>query len=134
VESMKRKTSVAMSRPLAYHAEVQHGVAEMVLELESIGPQLDRVADDWVKGVDYGLGWVVKLLSAKYNATEGAFRVVDRALDLAGGFGIFRVSGLERLFRDARLGRMHPGNSALTHEFVAKATLGLDLDERPRWG
>jgi len=134
VESMKRKTSVAMSRPLAYHAEVQHGISEMVLELESIGPQLDRVTEDWVNGVDHGVGWVIKLLSAKYNATEASFRVVDTALDLAGGFGIFRASGLERLFRDARLGRMHPGNSALTHEFVAKITLGIDVDERPRWG
>jgi hypothetical protein len=34
---------------------------------------------------------VNKLLSAKYHATEASFRIVDRALDLAGGFGIFRV-------------------------------------------
>jgi alkylation response protein AidB-like acyl-CoA dehydrogenase len=134
VESVKRKTSVAMSRPMAYHAEVQHGIAEMVLDFEAIGPQLDRVADDWVKGVDYGAGWVIKLLGTKYRATEAAWRIVDRALDLSGGFGIFNASGLERLFRDARLGRIHPGNSAVTHEFVAKVTLGLDLDERPRWG
>lgn len=134
VDSVKRKTSVAMSRPMSYHAEVQHGIAEMVLDLESVGPQLDRVADDWVKGVDHGGGWVIKILSAKYHATETAFRVVDRAMDLAGGFGIFRASGLERLFRDARLGRIHPGSSALTHEFVAKLTLGINPDERPRWG
>src|SRR5438094_4436561 len=44
VESVKTKTSVAISRPMAYHAEVQHGVAEMVMELEAIGPHLDTVA------------------------------------------------------------------------------------------
>jgi alkylation response protein AidB-like acyl-CoA dehydrogenase len=41
---------------------------------------------------------------------------------------------LERLFRDARLGRIHPANSFLTHEFVAKTALGINPDEQSRWG
>ena len=60
--------------------------------------------------------------------------MVDQALDVAGGFGIFRKAGLERLFRDARLGRVHPANSFLTHEFAAKTALQIDFDETPRWG
>lgn len=60
--------------------------------------------------------------------------MVDLALEVAGGFGILRVAGLERLLRDARLGRFHPANSFLTHEIVAKTALGIDLDESPRWG
>jgi alkylation response protein AidB-like acyl-CoA dehydrogenase len=36
--------------------------------------------------------------------------VVGDAIDVAGGFGIFRRAGLERLFRDARLGRIHPSS------------------------
>ena len=55
-------------------------------------------------------------------------------MDLAGGFGIFKKAGLERLFRDARLGRIHPGNPFLTREIVAKTALGIGLDEMPRWG
>src|SRR3990172_4983214 len=50
------------------------------------------------------------------------------------GFGMFKKSELDRLFRDARTGRFHPANSALTHELVAKLTLGIDPDETPRWG
>jgi alkylation response protein AidB-like acyl-CoA dehydrogenase len=65
---------------------------------------------------------------------EGGWRVVDAALDVAGGFGIFRKAGLERLFRDARLGRIHPANAFLTREVVAKTALGIGLDEAPRWG
>jgi alkylation response protein AidB-like acyl-CoA dehydrogenase len=61
-------------------------------------------------------------------------RVVDRALDVSGGFGIFPASGIERLVRDARIGRLHPANGYLTREIVAKAALGLDLDAQPRWG
>ena len=134
VETVKKKTSVGLSRSLAYHAEVQHGVAEMVLELEAIEPHLDRVARDYSDGLDLGAAWVIKIVSAKHHAVEGAWRVVDRALDLAGGFGIFRRGPFEQLFRDARLGRIHPANSALTHELCAKLTLGISPDEQPRWG
>ena len=134
VEGVKKKTSIGLTRPMAYHAEVQHAVAEMVLDLEGIEAHLDRVAQDWSTGVDHGGVWPLKIVAAKYHAVEGAWRVVDRALDLAGGFGIFRQGPFERLFRDARLGRIHPANSMLTHELAAKITLGIDPDEQPRWG
>ncbi len=134
VETLKKKKSIALSRPMSYHAEAQHAIAEMGLELESIGPHLESVAADWSNGVDHGHGWPAKIVAAKYHAVEGAWRVIDHALDLAGGFGIFRRSGLERLFRDARVGRMHPANSAFTHELVAKTLLGINPDETPRWG
>ena len=47
---------------------------------------------------------------------------------------MFKKSELERLFRDCRAGRFHPGNPALTHEIVGKTALGIDLGEQPRWG
>lgn len=133
LEHIKQKTSLGLSRSMAYHAEVQHAVAEMVLEMESIGPHIAQVAQDWSDGVDHGMQWGSKLVAAKYHAVEGSWRVVDTALDLAGGFGIFKQSGFERLFRDARLGRIHPTNAFLTHELVAKTALGISLDEQPRW-
>ena len=134
VESVKGKTSLGVTRSMAYHPEVQHSIAEMALELDAIGPQLDRIADDWSTGVDHGAMWPSKIVAAKYRAVQGSFKVVSTALDLIGGFGIFRASEIERLFRDSRLGLIHPANSALTHEIVAKTALGIDLDEAPRWG
>jgi alkylation response protein AidB-like acyl-CoA dehydrogenase len=59
---------------------------------------------------------------------------VDTALELTGGGGIFKGSRMEQLFRDARLGRMHPSNSLLAHEVVGKLSLGISPDEQPRWG
>jgi alkylation response protein AidB-like acyl-CoA dehydrogenase len=134
IETAKSKRSLAVTRSMAYHPELQHRVAQMGLALESIGPHLDRVADDWSSGVNHGAMWPAKIFAAKYHAVEESWRVVDLALDVAGGFGIFRKSGLEQLFRDARLGRMHPANSMLTHEIVAKTLLGISPDEMPRWG
>jgi alkylation response protein AidB-like acyl-CoA dehydrogenase len=133
VQHLKSKSSVALTRSMAHHAEVQHGVAEIVLELEAIGPHLDAIAQDWSEGVQHP-DWPVKIVAAKYHAVEGAFRIVDRAMDLSGGFGMFKKSELERLFRDCRAGRFHPANSALTHELAAKLTLGINPDESPRWG
>jgi alkylation response protein AidB-like acyl-CoA dehydrogenase len=134
ITSLKSKGSLALSRSMAYHPEVQHAIAEMVLEIESIGPHLESVAEDWSKGVDHGAGWPSKIFAAKYHAVEGSWRVVDTGLDVSGGAGIFRCAGYEQLLRDARLGRIHPANSFLTHEVVAKTALGISLDEHPRWG
>ncbi|MGI9115366.1 MAG: acyl-CoA dehydrogenase family protein [Chthoniobacterales bacterium] len=134
VESVKKKSSIALSRSMAYHPGVQHTVAEMVIELEGIGPQLDHVATDWAQGVNHGANWILKIFAAKYRAVEAAWRVIDRALDIAGGFGIFRASPFEQLFRDGRIGRLHPANAMLTHEICGKLALGINPDEQPRWG
>lgn len=133
VKAVQSKESIAMTRSMAHHPEVQHGIAEIVLDLEAIGPHLDRVAQDWTDGVAHA-DWPVKIVAVKHRAVEGAFRVVDRALDLSGGFGMFKKSELERLFRDCRAGRFHPANPAFTHELIAKLTLGINPDAQPRWG
>ena len=134
VEHVKSKSAIALTRSMAYHPGVQQGIADIVMELEAIGPQLDSATRDWSEGVNHGGYWPIKIVSAKYRAVEGAWRVVDRALDLSGGFGMFKKSEMERLFRDARAGRFHPANSLLSHELVGKLTLGINPDEQPRWG
>ena len=44
VGMIKNKASIPMTRSMAHHAEVQHTVAEMALDLEGIGPHLDKLA------------------------------------------------------------------------------------------
>jgi alkylation response protein AidB-like acyl-CoA dehydrogenase len=134
IETVKSKRSIGLTRSMAYHAELQHRIAQMGLAFETIGPHLDRIAEDWSTGVDHGGNWPAKIFAAKYHAVEDSWRIVDLALEVSGGFGIFKKSGLEQLFRDARLGRIHPANSMLTHEIVAKTLLGISPDETPRWG
>jgi alkylation response protein AidB-like acyl-CoA dehydrogenase len=63
-----------------------------------------------------------------------AWSVIDNALDVSGGSGIFKRSRLEQLVRDGRLGRIHPTNSMVSHEVVGKLSLGINPDEQPRWG
>ena len=132
--AVKSKKSMAVTRTMAYHPEVQHAMAQLMLALDPVGPHLEQVARDWSEGVDHGATWPSKIVSAKHHAVEACWKIVDIAMELSGGAGMFRGSELERLFRDARCGRFHPANPALVHEIVAKTALGVDLGEQPRWG
>jgi alkylation response protein AidB-like acyl-CoA dehydrogenase len=133
VASARKKTSIAIDRgAYAYHPMVQHQVAEMYLELDAAKATVDRFVDDWLAGaVDER--FAAQLFSMKWRAVEAAKRVVDIALDVTGGGGMFRHSELERLYRDVRCGGFHPGNDALTHEMVGKIALGIAAEEGPRW-
>jgi alkylation response protein AidB-like acyl-CoA dehydrogenase len=134
ITSAKKRTSLGLTRPMAYHPEIQHLFAEMQLEIEAMGPHLDRIAHDWSTGVDHGGAWPMKIVAAKYHCVESAKRVVDLAMSASGGAGMFKSNELERLYRDVRCGGFHPANTFLTHEIVGKTTLGIGLDEQPRWG
>jgi alkylation response protein AidB-like acyl-CoA dehydrogenase len=133
VAGATRKTSIAIERgAYAYNPFVQHQVAEMFLRLEAASATVERFVGEWSAGVDHGDAWGTKLYATKWIAVEAAKRVVDIALDVSGGGGMFRGSELERLYRDVRCGGFHPGNDALTHEIVGKAVLGV-LTEQPRF-
>jgi alkylation response protein AidB-like acyl-CoA dehydrogenase len=134
VTSAKTRTSIGLTRTQAHHPEVQRGVAEMRMALEATEAYLGAVCDEWSAGVDHGAEWPLKIVAAKHFAVTRAFEVVDTALDLTGGSGVFKRSRIEQLFRDVRLGRIHPLNRLGVYETVAKAALGVDPDEMPRWG
>jgi alkylation response protein AidB-like acyl-CoA dehydrogenase len=134
IENVKAKKAIMVSENMAHHPEIQHEVADMVMDMEMMDAYLERTVQEWSDMVNHGGNWVIKIVGTKYTVVEAAWRVVDRALDVTGGFGIFKKSELERLFRDARLGRIHPANSALAHELVAKTALGINPDLPPRWG
>jgi alkylation response protein AidB-like acyl-CoA dehydrogenase len=135
IERIKKKSSVAeMTRSMAYHPEVQHAIADIVIELEGMIAHADRIAEDWTNGVDHGDMWPAKLVAAKYHCVEGAFRAVDLAMDVSGGRGMFKGDELEQLYRDVRCGRFHPANAMTVHEVVGKSALGVLAEPGPRWG
>ncbi len=134
VASARKRTSLALTRSMAYNAEVQHNVAKMAMRIEAMDAQLDRLVDDWSAGVDYGERWPLKIVATKYNVVEGSADVVDRAMAISGGTGMFKGNELERLYRDVRCGGFHPANTLLAPEIVGKIALGIDLGEQPRWG
>jgi alkylation response protein AidB-like acyl-CoA dehydrogenase len=134
VETARKRTSLALGRSFAYHPEVQHNVAEMTFAFDAADALVEKIADEWSRGVDHGMNWPGKLVSAKHVAVEAAKGIVDKAMAISGGSGMFKSSELERLYRDVRCGGFHPANSLLAPEIVGKTTLGVDLGEQPRWG
>jgi len=134
VAGVSKKTSIGLGgKAMAFNPMIQHTIAEMAIELEAITAHVERIAADWSAGVEHGMAWPMKLVAAKYRAVEGAKKIVDLAMDVSGGAGMFKSNELERLYRDVRCGGFHPANAALVHELVGKSALGI-LAAEPRWG
>ena len=127
------RRSIAMKRSMAYHPEVQHHVAEMRMALDAGEALLDRTTGDWATGVPHA-DWPVRVIGTRHRVITDSFDIVDRAMDLTGGAGAFTRNRMEQLYRDARMGRFHPGNTLLAHELVGKLSLGLNPDDPERWG
>jgi alkylation response protein AidB-like acyl-CoA dehydrogenase len=60
---------------------------------------------------------------AKLFASEAAHRATDTALQLFGGAGYIRDTGIERLARDARVTRIYEGTSEVQRLIIARETL-----------
>lgn len=60
---------------------------------------------------------------AKVGATEAAGRVVDRAVQVMGRFGLVRGSVIERLYRDARPMRIYEGSTEVIYDSLSKQLL-----------
>jgi alkylation response protein AidB-like acyl-CoA dehydrogenase len=133
VERMPTRTSVALTRSMAHHPEVQHHVAEMRMAYDAAEAMLERTVSDWASGVDHP-DWPVRLVATRQVVINNAYDIVDRALDLSGGAAAFKRNRLEQLFRDIRMGRFHPGNTLLAHELIGKLCLGVNPDDPQRWG
>ncbi|MDQ1533992.1 MAG: hypothetical protein QOF28_1753, partial [Actinomycetota bacterium] len=133
VETMPKRTSIALTNSMAHHPEVQHLVAEMRVAYDAAEALLERTAADWTNGVEHA-DWPVRLVGTRFFVINQSFDIVDRAFDCSGGAGVFKRNRLEQLFRDVRMGRFHPGNTLLAHELVGKLCLGIDPDSPQRWG
>jgi acyl-CoA dehydrogenase len=60
---------------------------------------------------------------AKVGATETAGRVVDRAVQVMGRFGLVRGSAIERLYREARPMRIYEGSTEVILDSLSKQLL-----------
>ncbi|RJP72276.1 MAG: acyl-CoA dehydrogenase, partial [Candidatus Abyssobacteria bacterium SURF_17] len=60
----------------------------------------------------------------KVFASETAWRVADRALQIHGATGLLKGAPTERFYRDARLGRIWDGTSEIQRLIIARMLLG----------
>jgi butyryl-CoA dehydrogenase len=60
---------------------------------------------------------------AKRMATDIAFRISDKAMQLHGGYGYLHDYQIERFFRDLRVHQILEGTNEIMREIIAKASL-----------
>lgn len=60
---------------------------------------------------------------AKRMATDVAFKISDKAMQLHGGYGYLQEYQIERIFRDLRVHQILEGTNEIMREIVAKAAL-----------
>ncbi|WP_260853851.1 acyl-CoA dehydrogenase family protein [Paraburkholderia sp. BCC1886] len=125
VSAKSRSSALLQGRSYAYKPFTQKTVAEAAIELDSIEALLERVADRWWAGYPADEPWIARLLAAKQHAVDGAVRVVDLSLQIAGAGALSKRAELERLYRDVRAGAFHPPNADASHEVIGQAWLGI---------
>lgn len=68
------------------------------------------------------------LMSLRTVLAHHLVRSVEKAMDVAGGAGFYRGTGLERLFRDIQASKYHPMTEQAQRRFTGRFLLGLDID------
>ena len=61
---------------------------------------------------------------AKYFASQVGENVASRAVEIFGGVGFTKDYPVEKLYRDAKIGRIYEGTSNMQKMAIAKQILG----------
>jgi short-chain 2-methylacyl-CoA dehydrogenase len=73
---------------------------------------------------DAGLPFQTEAAMAKYYSSEIAEKVASKAIEVHGGVGITKDYPVEKLYRDAKIGRIYEGTSNIQLLTIAKKLLG----------
>ncbi|MCC5793052.1 MAG: acyl-CoA dehydrogenase family protein [Legionellaceae bacterium] len=63
---------------------------------------------------------------AKRMATDSAFAICDKAMQIHGGYGYLQDYQIERIFRDLRVHQILEGTNEIMREIIAKSVLDTD--------
>lgn len=117
------RTRRQFGQPLAEQQAVQMALADMACDLEAARLLVYRAAALHDAGADREAEAAAGSM-AKLMATEAAFRVIDRAVQLHGGRGVLRASAVARLYEDVRALRIYEGASDIQRILIARHLLG----------
>jgi short-chain 2-methylacyl-CoA dehydrogenase len=99
---------------------VQFQIAKMAIELEAARLLVYNAA----RMRDAGMPFVTEAAMAKYYSSEIAEKVASQAIEVFGGVGITKDYPVEKLYRDAKIGRIYEGTSNIQLVTIAKKLLG----------
>ncbi|WP_327180842.1 acyl-CoA dehydrogenase family protein [Streptomyces sp. NBC_01334] len=109
----------AFGRPLARLQHIRFEIAEMATECAVTRTFVDRCV------TEHGAGRLdaVHASMAKWWATELQKRVVDRCLQLHGGYGYMTEYQVARAFLDSRVQTIYGGTTEIMKEIIGRALL-----------
>ena len=99
---------------------VQFDLAEMAVEVEAARLMVYNAA----RLRDAGLPFVTEAAMCKYFGSQVAERTASRAVEVLGGVGFTKDYPVEKLYRDAKIGRIYEGTSNMQRVTIAKQMLG----------
>jgi short-chain 2-methylacyl-CoA dehydrogenase len=107
-------------KPIAEFQGVQFELAEMAVEVEAARLMVYNAA----RLKDAGQPYLTEAAMCKYYASQVAERVASRAVEVLGGVGFTKDYPVEKLYRDAKIGRIYEGTSNMQRLTIAKQLLG----------
>jgi alkylation response protein AidB-like acyl-CoA dehydrogenase len=111
----------AFGQPLAAFQNTAFELATAVTEVDVLEAYLDKA----VLALNAGELTAVDAAKAKLWATEVQNRVLDRCLQLFGGYGYMAEYPIARAFTDARVQTIYGGTSEIMKTIIAREVTGL---------
>jgi alkylation response protein AidB-like acyl-CoA dehydrogenase len=113
------KTRKQFGKHISEFQAVQHELARMDMELECARLAVYNAA----RLKEAGLPFVREAAIAKLKASEVAEMCTSRGLELLGGYGYVKDYPLEKMYRDAKIGKIYEGTSFMQLNTIAKDIL-----------
>src|ERR1700689_235522 len=107
-------------KPISEFQGVQFDLAEMAVDVEATRLMVYNAA----RLRDAGAPFVTEAAMCKFFASQVAEKVASRAVEVLGGVGFTKDYPVEKLYRDAKIGRIYEGTSNMQKMTIAKQLLG----------
>ena len=114
------KERKAFGSPIGSFQNSRFVLAELDTEIDIA----EHYVDDCVRALNAGELTAVDASKAKYWCTELQGRVVDRCLQLHGGYGYMNEYPIAKAYADARITRIYGGTTEIMKEVIGRG-LGL---------
>ncbi|MFQ6609229.1 MAG: acyl-CoA dehydrogenase [Fidelibacterota bacterium] len=113
------KERVQFGKPIAENQGIQFKLADMAMEIEAARLLIRQAA--YMKDCKKPYGHMASM--AKVYASEVAMRASTNCVQIHGGYGYIRESGVERLMRDAKITQIYEGTSEIQRVVIARSLL-----------
>ena len=113
------KERVQFGKPIAKQQAVQFMIADIATEIHAARTMVYHAA--WK--ADRGERFSLEAAMVKRYCSDMAIHVIDRVLQIHGGMGFLKETGIERAYRDARILAIYEGTNEIQRMIIAEELL-----------